>query len=87
MSTTAMNDWEQRGRAAKAYRLARVLARYMAEAELSGFTLASWRRIDDETRRRASEVAGLKRPPSDLTWQMACDLAETMLMEAYRERA
>jgi hypothetical protein len=66
------NEWEQRARATKAYKLSRVLRFALEHPDLNVDDLRPlW--FDHEFRATCAEHAHI-RPPSWLTWEMACDL-------------
>lgn len=66
------NEWEERARATKAYKIARILS-------LSDVgTLDEWRAASTEVRERVATIARV-RVPSDQTWAMACDLLHQMI--------
>lgn len=81
---TAPYDYEARGRAIKAAKLARLLALAVADtAALEGGpteaeALGALRDAPDHVRASVADTAGT-REPSALTWAMACDLAADAL--------
>lgn len=84
------NPWEERARARKAHRIARVLVRLVRDAGLVPGnplrTVDDYREVPRPLRDRVTEeasrggVANLG-PPSRRTWEMACDLAAEHLRD------
>jgi len=72
-----VNEWEERARASKAFKIARVLS-------LAGVPIEEWRTATTDQRVRVAVVAHVnsKPPPSDRTWTMAVDLAAEMVRVA-----
>lgn len=68
-----MNEWEQRARDLKAFKIARALRRVSVPPE-------NWRDADNVLRERVAVVAQV-RPPSDRTWQQAVDMLLVMIDE------
>lgn len=74
-----MNEWEQRARARKAYRLALVLRR------ADNIEPDDWRQASPEVRARTAKIADVNLP-SDLTWEIAVDTLTEMPPNAPRLR-
>jgi len=80
---TAVNPWEERARAIKAYKMARVVVRAVRE---TGLPFVKVENATIRERLKVAELAGVS-PSSDVTWEMMLGIASEMLAQLAQERA